>query len=87
MEPLEELLTDWVDWDVAAYSLSQSLGLLNKSVAFQDVKHAFWSNHPTGKALQEMLDLLTQVKVLQRREDPDIQYRWSGDLKSLWGPL
>lgn len=73
---LKTRLREWTDWDWAAYSLGISLGLMSDNAAFGGEKHVFWSSHPTGEMLCAMLDRLVEHGVLEKRDEPDIQYRW-----------
>lgn len=84
---LKERLKGWVDWDDAAYHLGANLGFwpefgapgnaLGPFDCWHGVKGIMWSNHSLGNALYHFLDELVLVGMLERREDPDIQYRWN----------
>jgi hypothetical protein len=74
---LKALLQDWVDCDRAAYSLGISLGIIPDVQGREAPKHVFWSNHPTGEMLYVMLDELVKHGVLEKRDEPDFQYRWN----------
>ena len=39
-------------------------------------KGVVWSNNPVGNALAEILEALVKVGVLERREEPDVGFRW-----------
>ncbi|MFJ2931354.1 hypothetical protein ACIO8G_01140 [Streptomyces sp. NPDC087219] len=75
---LSEGLTDWTDWDGAAFVAGRSLGIFGESVTFTQVKSVFWTDNPLGDALHEVLVQLVAAGVLERREEPDEQFRWSG---------
>ena len=78
-------LDDWVDWDVAAYYLAQSLGLMDEMVSFaKDAKHVFWTDNVLGNILHGILNELVSCQVLERRDEPDIQYRWNPSFKGSW---
>lgn len=78
-------LNEWSDWDIAAYYLAQSLGMMDETVSFsKDAKHVFWADNPIGNILHKMLDELVSCQVLERRDEPDIQYRWNPIFKSSW---
>lgn len=78
-------LNEWVDWDVAAYNLAQSLGIVDGMVNFAtDAKHVFWSDNPLGNTLQGILKELVFCQVLERRDEPDVQYRWNPTFKGSW---
>jgi hypothetical protein len=83
---LRAALEEWTDWDVAGYSMAVALGLIDpdRSPFPTKAKHVFWSNHPVGTALHEFLDTLAGLGVLERRDDPDIQYRWNRDYSGTW---
>ena len=78
-------LGEWVDWDIAAYYLAQSLGMMDEKVSFAtDAKHVFWADNPIGNTLQSILNELVSCRVLERRDEPDIQYRWNPEFKGSW---
>lgn len=79
-------MQEWVDWDGAAYDLGCALGLFDreKNLFATRVKHVFWTNHPVGHALSECLDQLVVSGILERREEPDIQYRWNPEFRGTW---
>jgi hypothetical protein len=70
-------LADWTDWDGAAYDLGRALGLFSGR-GFVDVKHVFWTDNPLGEGLHDALLALARAGVLDRRDEPDEQFRWSG---------
>jgi hypothetical protein len=51
---------------------------------FGRAKHVFWSDHPIGNALYRMLDELVGVGVLEKRDEPDTQYRWNPTFQGSW---
>ena len=83
---LKEALTDWTDWDGAAFELACALGLIkNEPFMFQThAKHVFWSNNPLGNALHEALQKLVGLGILEEREEPDNQFRWNPHFKGSW---
>jgi hypothetical protein len=80
---LKERLTGWKDWDGATYELGVCLGLWSDYGAppgydaWHGNKGIIWSNNPLGSALSSFLDKLVEVGMLERREEPDIGYRWN----------
>jgi hypothetical protein len=83
---LREDLADWTDWDGAAHALAQSIGLMDRSLSINtDAKHLYWSDNPIGKALQAALESFTAAGFLERREEPDIQFRWRAAFRGSWG--
>lgn len=74
---LSEGLADWTDWDGAAFLVGCSLGIFGDSETFTKVKWVFWTDNPLGNALHEVLLQLVGAGVLERREEPDEQFRWS----------
>ena len=78
---LKVLLKDWVDWDGAAFCLGSALGLIPDAHGHGAPKYVFWSAHPTGEMLYGMLDELVKQGVLEKREEPDIQYRWNASFR------
>jgi hypothetical protein len=82
---LKTELADWRDWDVASYILSQNIGLMNTDVSLQTkAKHVFWSDNPIGNTLTEILNQLVEVGILEKRDEPDLQYRWNPEFKGSW---
>ena len=67
---LKESTGDWTDWDCAAHGLGICLGLTPP-------RHILWSDHPVGRLLYLMLDQLVEQRILEKRDEPDIQYRWN----------
>lgn len=86
MDSLKQRLTCWADVDVAAYELAVVLGLMNRAEhpLHSNAKHVFWSAHPVGEELVRALSRLSEVGVLERRTEPDLQYRWSPSFKGSW---
>jgi hypothetical protein len=69
-------LAEWTDSDVAAYLLGRSLGLFQNQNFQTDTKHVFWTNNPLGNGLHDALLALVRAGVLERRDEPDEQFRW-----------
>lgn len=76
---LSEGLAEWTDWDGAAYVAGRSLGIFAESETFIQVKWVFWTDNPLGNALHEVLLQLVAAGVLERRDEPDEQFLWSGN--------
>lgn len=80
---LKERLKDWVEWDWAAYHLGACLGFWGDFGApdghdpWHGIKGVMWSNNPLGNSLYHFLDNLVDAGVLERKEEPDIAYRWN----------
>ena len=70
-------LPDWTDADCAAFDLGIALGIIPEpgDSGWGDHKWVVWSDNPTGNALYGILNRLVEVGVLERRDDPDHQYR------------
>ena len=86
-QTLREAFSDWRDWDSAGLALAVCLGLMPPPApggGWGNAKHVFWSNHPVGNALAKILDDLAAAGVLERRDDPDIQYRWNPSFRGDW---
>jgi hypothetical protein len=49
-----------------------------------EAKHVFWSNNAVGAALHRMLGELVAAGVLENRDEPDDQYRWSPAFVGSW---
>lgn len=86
MESLKQRLISWTDVDVASYELAVVLGLMNlaEHPIQSKAKHVFWSTHPIGEELAQVLSRLADVGVLECRTEPDLQYRWSRSFKGSW---
>ncbi|HML23297.1 MAG TPA: hypothetical protein PKD09_16705 [Aggregatilinea sp.] len=78
---LKEALLDWTDWDLAERYLAQCLGLMTPDVK---AKHVFWSNNPIGNMLTNVLEELTQQGILEKRDEPDFQFRWNSAFHGSW---
>ena len=78
---LKTALVDWTDIDVAQYHLGICLNMISSDVSFTSVKYIFWTDNTIGNALAQMLDTLTQAQVLEKRDEPDFQYRWNENFK------
>lgn len=88
---LQERLAGWTDWDGAAYQLGACLGFWPEFGApvsvegwhdsWHGVKGVMWSANPLGDGLYHFLDALVEAGCLERREEPDIQYRWNPNYK------
>lgn len=80
----KDRINDWTDWDGAAYSLGICLGLMPDVSGWGAAKHVFWSNHPVGVLLHSMLNQMVELGILERRDEPDIQYRWNSTFSGSW---
>jgi hypothetical protein len=74
--PLADDLADWVDWDVAAHFLGRSLGVFPDQDFPGGFKYVFWTDNPLGNGLHDALLALVRAEVLERRDEPDEQFRW-----------
>ena len=83
-QSLREALADWSDWDGAGYALGMCLGLMPPEPRWGCAKHAFWLNHEIGNMLYAMLDQLVTAGMLEKRDEPDIQYRWNPAFCGSW---
>jgi hypothetical protein len=82
---LKEALSNWTDGDGAAYHLALCLGLMTLDTDFATrAKHVFWSTNGVGSLLSQMLDELSQQRVLEKRDEPNHQYRWNSNFKGSW---
>jgi hypothetical protein len=76
MEPLRVALADWTDFDVSAHLLAQCLGIMPSGLGMKEAKSVYWSDNPLGNMLYGTLERLLELGALERREEPDLQYRW-----------
>ena len=70
-----EGLSDWTDWDGAALLVAQVIGVLPKDATLASVKHVMWSSNPLGDTLAWLMLVAVEGGLLERRDEPDIQYR------------
>jgi hypothetical protein len=84
MDTLKTELADWQYWDTASYILSQNIGLMGSDVSRYQAKHVFWSDNPVGNTLIAILNQLAEVGILEKRDEPDLQYRWNPEFKGSW---
>lgn len=84
--PLKEALQEWSDVPSAQMTLAINIGLMTVGTNYQvDAKHVFWSNHPVGNMLENVLKQLVQLNILEYRETPDDnEYRWNPAYKGGW---
>ena len=71
-------LQEWTHWDVAAHALGRLLGLFEDK-PFPTVQEVFWTDNHLGNGLHDALLALVRGGVLDRRIEPDEQFRWRGD--------
>ena len=76
METLRTALSDWTDFDAAAHRLAQCLGIMPYQQEMREAKWVYWSENPLGTMLHSTLERLVELSVLEKREEPDLQYRW-----------
>jgi hypothetical protein len=76
MNTLRTALVEWTDFDVSAHALAQCLGIISPADPMRGAKAVYWSNNSLGNALHQILEELVATGVLEKREVPDIQYRW-----------
>lgn len=83
---LKERLQDWTDIDFAGYHVTVVLGLIDPEQApfSTRAKHVFWSVHPVGDLAVKLLDEMTALGILEKRDEPDFQYRWNKTYKGTW---
>ena len=76
METLRVALADWTDIDASAHVLAQCLGIMPSGLGMNEAKWVYWSNNPPGNMLYGTLEHLLELGALEKREEPDLQYRW-----------
>ena len=74
---LADELAEWTDWDFAAFLVGLNLDVLSGNFA-TDSKAVFWTKNSLGDGLHDVLLALVRAGVLERREEPDEQFRWRG---------
>ncbi|HET9955561.1 MAG TPA: VOC family protein [Polyangiaceae bacterium] len=78
-------LTDWTDIDIAAHEVARGLGILPGHSTVADGKAWFWSDNPLGNELFALLDRLTTLGFLEKRNEPDLQYRVAPQFRARLG--
>lgn len=82
---LKERLTGWLEWDQAAYQVGACLGFWPEFGAPQghdlwhQAKGVIWSANPLGDGIAHFLEALVVEGCLEKREVPDIAFRWNPD--------
>jgi len=76
MQTLRVALADWADFDVSAHALAQCLGIMPSGLGMNEAKWVYWSDNPLGNMLYGTLERLSELGALEKREEPDLQYRW-----------
>ena len=76
METLRVALADWTDFDAAAHFLAQCLGIMSSQQEMKEAKWVYWSENPLGTMLYSTLERLVELGTLEKRGEPDLQYRW-----------
>ncbi len=75
---MKDKLKDWTDWDGAAFEIGVMLGLFEPG-SWLENKHVFWTNCPLGTVLHNMLEGFAKYGILEKRDEPDNQYRYRED--------
>jgi hypothetical protein len=78
---LADRLAEWHDWGGAAFELGVVLGPFEDGEWLKN-KGVVWSANPVGDALSDMLLALTRAGVLERRDEPDVAFRWTADRRA-----
>ncbi|MEO1291087.1 MAG: hypothetical protein AAFV93_25410 [Chloroflexota bacterium] len=83
---LKNELSDWTDIEVAEYCLARCIGLLiDTNLSFQvTYKAIFFTNNPVSNMLTKILDELVELGCLEKRDEPDWQYRWNPKVDDAW---
>jgi predicted enzyme related to lactoylglutathione lyase len=68
-------LSDWVDADNAEHLLAKALGIMPRTSVMMEAKPVYFSNHLLGSELYALLERLTELGFLEKREEPELQYR------------
>jgi hypothetical protein len=75
---LKERLSEWTDWDGAAFELAVTLGLMEAGEeSWLKNKGVFWSANARESSLALILKELVKAGILEHRSEPDQQYRWN----------
>ena len=79
-------IKEWTDCDFVEYDFMVMLGLIDpvKSPFASKAKHVFWSANEVGTAVHEMVETFVRLGMLEKRDEPDLQYRWNQEFKGSW---
>jgi hypothetical protein len=79
-------IKEWTDCDGVEFEFMVMLGLIDpvKSPFASKAKHVFWSANDVGTAVHEMMETFVRLGMLEKREEPDLQYRWNQEYKGTW---
>jgi len=84
-QTLKEALSDWSDLDHVRMTIAIGFGLMTEETNYQtDAKHVFWSNHPIGNLLYDLVHRLVVGVLEHRNSDDDLEYRWNSGYKGSW---
>ena len=75
---LVNTLDGWTDWDLAAFRLGRAIGFYEREEDWWRTKGAMWIDNLVGAGLHDALLALADAGVLDRRAEPDEQFRWHG---------
>jgi hypothetical protein len=83
---LSSAIQEWTDADLAQYSLAVALGMIDpdRSPFATKAKHLFWTDNNVGGALYEFLETLARIGLIDRRDEPDLQFRWNASYAGSW---
>jgi len=72
-------VSEWTDWDVAAFYLGKAIGIFGDEENFHnDAKKVLWSDSPVSEFLYGTLTRLASGGIILERNEPDIQYKFVG---------
>ena len=80
---LKERLNGWTPWDQTMYHVGACLGFWPEGGAPYDhdpwhgIKWVIWSANPLGDTIANFIAALVSANILERRESPDISFRWN----------
>ena len=86
---LKERLAGWTSWDLASYHVGANLGFWPDMGAppgedhWYGAKGIIWSANPLGDAIANFLEGLVSEGLLERRDEPEIEFRWNPNYKGL----
>jgi predicted enzyme related to lactoylglutathione lyase len=72
-------LGEWLDVEGAEHVLATALGIMPRNSVMVEAKPVYWSNHPLGNELFALLERLTELGFLEKRDEPELQYRVRAD--------
>lgn len=76
---LRQKIVEWTSAEMAAHWLAQCLGIVSADTEYGAVKWLYSAGSDIGDALYRILNLLAENRILEKRLEPDTEFRWAPD--------